>query len=355
MFHDHPAQLDESPWPHRFAVVLACATFPLIWVGGLVTTYKAGMAVEDWPTTRGYNMFLYPWETWVYGPFNLFIEHGHRLLGALVGMLTIAFVVAVFLSDRRPWMKVVSIVALLGVIGQGSLGGMRVLMDDRQLAMLHGCIGPVFFAFTVALAVFTSRLWRQAVPQVSATAARLQRLAIMTAVLAYVQLVIGATLRHLPLDVSAKFFEIAVLFHLIVAVAVTGHVFALAVRIVRQHRDEVSLIRPAFGLCSLIVAQLLLGSATWIVKYGWPAWFADLRFAAGYTIQANSRLQGLTVTAHVATGSLILVTAVLIAVRSLRLFSPFGVELAAKKPGQSGGQRGDLVHRSLPFATEPLA
>ena len=67
-----------NAWPHRLAVVLVCATFPLIWVGGLVTTYEAGMAVPDWPTTYGYNLFLYPWQTWILGPWDLFIEHGHR-------------------------------------------------------------------------------------------------------------------------------------------------------------------------------------------------------------------------------------------------------------------------------------
>ena len=30
-----------SRWPHRLAIVLACTTFPLIWVGGLVTTFDA--------------------------------------------------------------------------------------------------------------------------------------------------------------------------------------------------------------------------------------------------------------------------------------------------------------------------
>ena len=75
-----------SPWPHRLAVLLVCATFPLIWVGGLVTTYDAGMAVPDWPTTYGYNLFLYPWQTWLAGPWDLFIEHGHRLLGSLGGL-----------------------------------------------------------------------------------------------------------------------------------------------------------------------------------------------------------------------------------------------------------------------------
>ena len=83
-----PATLDES-WPHRLAVLLVCRDVSLIWVGGLVTTYEAGMAVPDWPSTYGYNLFLYPWQTWLPGPWDLFIEHGHRLLGATVGLLTI--------------------------------------------------------------------------------------------------------------------------------------------------------------------------------------------------------------------------------------------------------------------------
>src|SRR5438132_1897116 len=82
-------QLVRSPWPHRWAVALACATFPLLWVGGLVTTTKAGMAVPDWPNTYGYNLFLYPWQTWLAGPWDLFVEHGHRMLAASIGLLTI--------------------------------------------------------------------------------------------------------------------------------------------------------------------------------------------------------------------------------------------------------------------------
>ena len=82
-------------------VLLVCATFPLIWVGGLVTTYDAGMAVPDWPTTYGYNLFLYPWQTWFSGPWDLFIEHGHRLFGAAVGMLTIGSVVDRLVPRRR--------------------------------------------------------------------------------------------------------------------------------------------------------------------------------------------------------------------------------------------------------------
>ena len=95
----------ESRLPHTLAMCLVCATFPLIWVGGMVTTYDAGMAVPDWPNTFGYNMFLYPLSTWISGPWTQFIEHGHRLLGAAVGMLTIAALVSVVRREPRRWVR----------------------------------------------------------------------------------------------------------------------------------------------------------------------------------------------------------------------------------------------------------
>src|SRR5688572_15962597 len=96
-------------WPHRLALLSAVVIFPLIWVGGLVTSYDAGMAVPDWPGTYGYNLFLYPWTTWFFGPFDLFIEHGHRLLGALAGMLMIALVAATALSKCPRWLLQLSV------------------------------------------------------------------------------------------------------------------------------------------------------------------------------------------------------------------------------------------------------
>ena len=326
-----------SRWPHRFAVLLTCATFPLIWVGGLVTTYDAGMAVEDWPSTYGYNLFLYPWKTWLFGPFDLFIEHGHRLMGALAGMLTIALLVVVWLSDRRTWMKWVGVTALCAVIGQGLLGGMRVLFDDRQLAMIHGCVGPAFFAFTVAICSFTSKFWRdedrRVVERDETLGRSLAQTALLTLCFSYIQLALGASLRHLPIDATVAYFRGAVVFHLLMAAVVTFHVIALA-NMAWNRRIGPGFRGPTAVLVGAIVVQLLLGGGTWIVKYGWPEWVADTSWAAGYTIQTNSLSQALTVTAHVANGSLILAMATLVSVRACRAFPLLADETRAARRGQ---------------------
>jgi cytochrome c oxidase assembly protein subunit 15 len=342
-------------------VALVCATFPLIWVGGLVTTYDAGMAVPDWPNTFGYNLFLYPWQTWLFGPFDLFIEHGHRLLASGVGLITIGLVIATFLGDSRPWMRIVSVVALLGVIGQGALGGMRVLFDDRQLAMVHGCVGPAFFALTAAIAVFTSRWWHDAQARRNdevlgsgqrsdqAGGRRIQRLSLLTAAMAYLQLVLGAGLRHVPIDATAGYFRTLVVFHVIMALAVLVHCWMLrkacmAAREVGCSPNGSGLVGRATAMLVLVTAQIGLGFGTWIVKWGWPSWFADWFFAASYTVQTNSLAQALTTTAHVANGSLVLAIAVAISVRSLRMF-PFLVEDGP----QSGNARDGERSRSMPM------
>jgi cytochrome c oxidase assembly protein subunit 15 len=306
-------------WPHCLAVLLCCATFPLIWVGGLVTTYDAGMAVPDWPSTYGYNLFLYPWTIWLSGPWDLFIEHGHRLLGAVVGILTITLVATVWRYDDRRWLRVLSLGALALVIGQGVLGGARVLLDDRFVAMLHGCLGPAFFAYCVGLAVCTSPFWKSSVP-LHSPSSRLPRLALLTCLLAYLQLILGAQLRHIPATFTPIAFQIVVWFHLAIAVVLLWHVVYLAVVTMGGYREVGVLRNPVLLLTGLLLVQFTLGASTWIVKYGWPHWFSDYQIAASHTVQANSFWQATIVTGHVAIGSLIVAVSLLITVRSLRLF-----------------------------------
>ena len=309
-----------NPWPHRMAVLLVMATFPLIWIGGLVTTYDAGMAVPDWPTTYGYNLFLYPWQTWLFGPWDLLIEHGPRLLGAAVGLLTIAFAVILWRSDSRGWIRVLALVALAMVIGQGILGGQRVLLNSTRLAMYHGCLGPTFFAICVALACCTSRIWTSAAgTRVHPAAGKLHRLALLTPGLALGQLILGAQLRHIAVQASSDTFRAAVTAHLLAAGLLTLVVLLLFGCVLRSYRRVPALVSPAVSLVLLITAQLLLGMGTWVVNYSWPVWMAGFRWAAHFTIQADGMLQAVTVTAHTAMGSLILAVAVTLALRSTRL------------------------------------
>ena len=330
---------DDSPtWPRFFAVMLVCVTFPLIWVGGLVTTYDAGMAVPDWPTTYGYNMFLYPVSTWISGPWDLFIEHGHRLLGAVAGLVTIALNVAIWRHDRRIWMRWVGTAALLLVISQGLLGGMRVRMNSTDLARIHGCTGPLFFGTAVAICVLTSRFWYRAnssehgsnVESPNALSGSVVAGSWLLVALSYCQLILGAHLRHPGVQWAPGTFRILVLFHVFAAIAIVLQAFGVASRMRRK-----GLRGPAATLVALVVGQFLLGIATWRAKYGWPTFLpmwnessADQPMEisihnalVGATVQSESMVQALTVTGHVAVGSLILATSVFLGMRAARLFA----------------------------------
>ena len=242
--------------PFRLATLLACATFPLLWVGGLVTTTDAGMAVPDWPSTYGYNLFLYPWQTWLFGPWDLFIEHGHRLLGATVGLLTIALLAGLWLKDKRPWAVRLGFVALALVILQGLLGGMRVLLDERLLAMVHGCTGPLFFALAFCLMVVTSNTWRRNDATVNPLGSHFRVLATLTFILATLQLGVGAVMRHIPVNAEPGLFANLVRFHLLFAGVLTLHVILLVYLAVRGFREQPILSRLALVLAALVSAQL---------------------------------------------------------------------------------------------------
>jgi len=185
--------------------------------------------------------------------------------------------------------------------------------------MIHGCVGPAFFAYTVALAVVTSRFWKAYQGSAPQLPASLFRVALLTAVFVYLQLLIGAQVRHVSVMASPGAFRITVIFHLLMATVVFFHIFQLLVFVLWQRSAARSLLCPAVVLACLIVAQLALGSSTWIVKYGWPDFLSQFSFAIGHTIHAKSFLQAVVVTAHVATGSLILGFAVALLTRIARL------------------------------------
>lgn len=309
-----------SRWPHRWAWLLAATTFPLIWWGGYTTTTDAGMAFRDWITSDGHFMLTYPW---LESTGAKFIEHGHRLLAVFVGILTICLVVVTHRCESRIWVRRYSIVLLAGVIAQGMLGGARILLDERLVAMLHGCTGPLFFAMSTAMVVFTSRWWTEYARKSPSdegqqlAANRLARLAVICCGLAYSQLIVGAVVRHaryLTSASAASLFQIAIYFHVILAFVVLGHVMLLAFRALRQ-RSHRSL---ALALSLLVLAQIALGIATWLVRYGVPAWANSVVGEVSFVNVSSSNQMAMIVTAHVATGSLIVAVSLAMALRGLR-------------------------------------
>src|SRR6266576_2788854 len=182
-------------WLNRFAWLTFVATLLLICSGGMVTSKNVGLAVPDWPTTFGYNMFLFPVSKWVGG---ILFEHTHRLMGSLVGFLTVILTVWLWLSEDRKWMRNLGLIALGGVILQGILGGLRVTMMKDEIGIFHACVAQAFFGLLVFIALVTTTFWRSISNLIVdfKKFAPLKTLAIAITIAIYVQLALGATMRH---------------------------------------------------------------------------------------------------------------------------------------------------------------
>ncbi len=329
-----------NPSLHRFALVTTAATFPLIFMGGLVTSHGAGMSVPDWPNSYGYNMFTFPPSKWVGG---IFYEHTHRLMGTLVGMLSIALAFWGWRTERRRWVRWLATGVLAAVIVQGLLGGLRVVLVELDLAIVHACFAQAFFCLAALVCVVTSKWWHDATPQAASTSGRRLIAACVFAVIAiYAQLIVGATMRHyeaglavpdLPLafgkllppiseselttaqarlaDVTEAGWDwrlpagrpsLSMVWlhfsHRVGALVVTAAAGWLVFRISRDHRSDRALTIPAAALSLLIVTQITLGVLTILLRK--PADIAS---------------------AHVAVGALTLLTAFVLLARSMRQHS----------------------------------
>jgi cytochrome c oxidase assembly protein subunit 15 len=288
----HPSSF--SVWPHRLALILACATFPLLFIGGLVTGKGAGLAVPDWPTTFGYNMFLYPWSKMVGG---IFYEHSHRLVASTVGLLTIVLASTLWFKERRNWLRWLGVAALVMVIIQGVLGGLRVVLLEHMLAIVHAGLAQAFFALTASLALFTSAEWsRPSAEEPLNDNGKLSRLCALTTGLIYVQVVFGAVVRHTGDRVDA---------HLFFAALVALHVIFILLRVVKYQAHRPKLVGPAKFLGLLLLIQMLLGTGSFFGK-----------FTPLLRLPMESLV--LLTTTHLVVGALMLVTSLLLTLRSYR-------------------------------------
>jgi len=207
-----------NPWLHRFAVLTAAATFLLLGVGGLVTSKGAGMAVPDWPTSYGYNMFALPFKFWQGG---VLYEHSHRLVASGVGLLTTILVVWLWVKEPRRWVKWLGVIAFFAVVLQGVLGGLRVVWLKDEIGIFHATLAQLFFVLTCALALFTSRWWRtlpSPLPpllsdgrgeQQSFSLGNLPGFVLATTLLILCQLILGATMRHQHAGLAIPDFPLA--------------------------------------------------------------------------------------------------------------------------------------------------
>ncbi|PYL28283.1 MAG: cytochrome oxidase biogenesis protein CtaA [Verrucomicrobia bacterium] len=200
-------------WLNRFAWFTAVASLLLICSGGMVTSKGVGLAVPDWPTTFGYNMFLFPVSKWIGG---VLFEHTHRLIASTVGFLTIILAIWLWRTEDRHAVRMLGLIAVAGVILQGILGGLRVTMLKDQIGIFHACLAQAFLGLIVLIAITTTNFWRSLgvnltglTGQVSQPLLRIKMMAIATTIAIYGQLALGATMRHQHKDLAILDFPTA--------------------------------------------------------------------------------------------------------------------------------------------------
>lgn len=283
---------------------VALSTAVLIFAGGLVTSTGSGLSVPDWPNTYGWFMFTFPLEKMVGG---IRYEHSHRLIASTVGFLILVLAFWLWRVEPRRWVRRLGYFALAAVITQGILGGITVLwyLPD-PISIAHAGLAQIVFCLTAAIALCTSRGWTRAVSQ-SADDSMLRRLTVVTTAWIYVQILLGAIMRHTDAGLAIPDFPLAfgqlmppqwdpkIAIHFahrvgaviasVVIVATTAHVFY-------HHRRSGELIRPSVLLLVLLAVQVTLGAYTVLT-------------ARHYIINSL----------HVVTGASVLVTSLVLALR----------------------------------------
>ena len=286
---------------HRFALLVAVATFFLIIAGANVTSHDAGLAVPDWPLSFGK---FFPQMVG-----NVFWEHGHRMIAATVGLLTIVLAIYLQLREPRRLVKRLGWIALTLVIVQGLLGGLTVkLLLPLSVSAAHATLAQLFFLTTVSIVVFTSRSWTNAEPKIfeanNGVSPRPLCVASLTLILA--QLVLGATLRH-----SATWNEFLptglLVAHITGAILVTLALAVTAMAILLRYSDDKFLTRPAIIALGLLFVQLMLGIAAYITRARSPLGPQPLNPMIGVTV------------AHVACGALVFAATILLTLRVFRV------------------------------------
>jgi cytochrome c oxidase assembly protein subunit 15 len=301
----HSIDLEKGRALHRFAVLTACATFFLIFVGGLVTSTGSALAVPDWPLAFG--KLIPAWEG------GIRFEFGHRLAAGTVVILTLALMAWTWRAEPRRWVRQLVAISFGLIIVQAILGGITVLFElPLAIAVAHAATAQALFCLMVSIAIFTNPRW-ESTPHIDDAPVRiaLPTLAAATTVITYMQILVGAVMRHMSAGLVIPDFPlsfgqlvpplfdkyIAINFaHRCGAVVVTAMVLWTVARVIRTHREVASLRRPALGLFLLLVLQICLGALT---------------------IWSGSSV--LPTTSHVAVGAAVLATSLTLTLRAYRI------------------------------------
>jgi len=323
-----------------FAALVAASTALLIFAGGLVTSTGSGLSVPDWPNTYGWFMWAFPMSKMVGG---IFYEHTHRLIASTVGFLIVVLAIWLGRAEPRRWVRRLGYLALGAVIVQGILGGITVLwyLPDA-ISIAHASLAQILFCLTVTIALVVSPGWKRgyttagqlpnstlrqaqgapSLPRGNSQLPRrsvsiqvaddrtLQRIAIVTTAVIYVQILIGATMRHTGAGLAIPDFplsfghlippywdsKIAIHFaHRAGAATVTLFVLATAGHVFFHHRNRSELRRAAILLLVLLALQITLGALTVL-----------------------SHKQFIINSLHVVNGALVLVTSLVLTLRAHR-------------------------------------
>ncbi len=197
-----------NPWLHRFALLTAACCFLLLFIGGLVTSHQAGLSVPDWPTSYGWNMFTFPMKDWI---GNIFYEHTHRLFASFVGLLILVQAFLLQRYETRSWVKRLGWLALGGVILQGILGGMTVLLYlPPAVSSAHAGLGQAVFCLSLAIAMVTGKRWEETSTKIiEPSRFGVRMLSLITVIVIFTQLIVGAWMRHTFSGLAIPTFPLA--------------------------------------------------------------------------------------------------------------------------------------------------
>ncbi|MBL4574517.1 MAG: COX15/CtaA family protein, partial [Opitutaceae bacterium] len=274
-----------KPFLAWFCILALVWTTFLLYAGGITTSIRAGMAFLDWPLSNG---SINP-EGWLTEPDKM-AEHSHRLLGMIVGLLTITIFCWLLIREERPWLRKIGRIALLLVILQGVLGGARVKLDQLNIltdnnfiaqgfAVAHACTAQIFLCILVAIAIASSRPWieRQAGLSFDPPKA-VKRWGLIACGCIFLQLLVGAIMRHshaglaiptFPLTPEGSLipslwdFRVGIHFaHRLGALTVVIGLTTFLIQIWKDRQTRCTLGNWAIGILCLISLQVYLGALT---------------------------------------------------------------------------------------------